>query len=142
MQHEERQPVEGMQVAIQEKEWQRMKLFLRILGVEVPLIGGFWVWNNQWGPVMFLAVTIGALLLQSWWALLVVPVLFVVGVALGIVLLPFLQGGWPALQVLLANGFEGLDILLVLGPLPVIFLTALGSAAGVSLGKRMRQQKG
>lgn len=143
MQQKERQPVVGKLITISEKRWRWINLLVFILGVELPLIGGFWVWNNPWAPLLFLSVLFGALFLRSWWALLVVPALFAFGIALGIVLLPFLQGGWSALQALLANGFEGLDILLYMGPLPVILLTALGSAAGVSLeGKRMRQQKG
>lgn len=135
-------PESPLLVTKSEKKWRWLNLLVSIPGVELPLIGGFWVWNNQWAPLLFLSVFFGALFLRSWWALLVVPALFAFGIALGIALLPFLQGGWSALQALLANGFEGLDIPLVLGPLPVILLTALGAAAGVSFGKRMRQQKG
>jgi hypothetical protein len=142
MQQIERQPVIGKLITISEKRRRWINPLGFILGVELPLIGGFWVWNNPWAPLLFLSVLFGALFLRSWWALLVVPALFVIGVALGIVLLPLVQGGWSALQALLANGFEGLDILLYIGALPVILLAALGSAAGVSLGKRMRQQKG
>jgi hypothetical protein len=107
------------------------------------LIGGFWVWNNYpWYYVMFLSVAIGALLLRSWWALLIVPVVFAIGVTLGILLLPFLQGGWPALQASLGSGMvEGLDFLLFLGTPAVIVLAALGAALGVGLGKWIKRMR-
>lgn len=107
MQQKERQPVGGKLITISEKRRRWLNLLVSILGVELPLIGGFWVWNNQWAPLLFLSVFFGALFLRSWWALLVVPALFAFGIVLGIALLPFLQGGWSALQALLANGFEG-----------------------------------
>lgn len=143
-QSEQMPPVEKKQWLMPEEEWQRTNILLVILGIEVPLIGGFWVWNNYpWYYVMFLSVAIGALLLRSWWAMLVVPVVFAIGVTLGILLLPFLQGGWPALQAILGSGMvEGLDFLLFLGTPAVIVLVALGAAIGVGLGrwiKRMRE---
>src|SRR5690242_12680252 len=101
-QSEQMPSVEEKQWLISGEEWQRMKTLLVILGIEIPLLGGFWVWNNYpWNYAMFLSVAIGALLLRSWWAMLFVPVVFAIGVTLGIVLLPFLQSGWPALQAIL-----------------------------------------
>jgi hypothetical protein len=143
-QSEQMPPVEKKQWLIPEEEWQRTNILLVILGIEFPLIGGFWVWNNYpWYYVMFLSVAIGALLLRSWWAMLIVPVVFAIGVTLGILLLPFLQGGWPAAQASLGSGMvEGLDFLLFLGTPAVIVLTAIGAAIGVRLGrwiKRMRE---
>ncbi len=143
-QSEQMPPVEKKQWLIPEEEWQRTNILLVILGIEFPLIGGFWVWNNYpWYYVMFLSVAIGALLLRSWWAMLIVPVVFAIGVTLGIFLLPFLQGGWPAAQASLGSGMvEGLDFLLFLGTPAVLVLTALGAAIGVRLGrgiKRMRE---
>ena len=131
MQHKEGQAVVGKRLIRDEKRWRWMDLLFSILGVEFPLIGGFWIWNNPWAPFLFLSVFFGALALRSWWALLVVPAVFAFGMALGIVLLPLLQGGWPALQTLVASGFEGVDILLYLGTVPVMLLTALGTFLGV-----------
>jgi hypothetical protein len=133
MQQKELQPVKASLLMIGEKRWQRINLLLRILGIELPLIAGFWVWNNQWAPLLFLAVFFGALFLRSWWALLVIPAVFAFGIALGIVLLPFIQGGWPALQALQASGFEGLDMLLYMGTVPAILLAAFGSFLGVKV---------
>jgi hypothetical protein len=133
MHQEELQAVRGSLFMIGEKRWQWMNLLLRILAIELTLIAGLWVWNNQWAPFLFLTVFFGALILRSWWALLVIPAVFAFGIALGIVLLPFIQGGWPALQSLLASGFEGLDFLLYLGIVPVILLTALGAFLGVKV---------
>lgn len=84
---------------------------------------------------MLLTVLVGAFLLRSWWALLIVPVVFAIGIAFGILLFPLLQGGWPALEDRLNRGLEGVDILLFLGTPVVIALTALGASVGVALGK-------
>ncbi|HET8913329.1 MAG TPA: hypothetical protein VFN23_17775 [Ktedonobacteraceae bacterium] len=126
-----------------EEEWQRTNLLLVILGIEVPLIGGFWVWNNYpWSNIMFLSVATGAFLLRSWWAMLIVPVVFAVGVALGILLLPFIQGGWPALQAILGSGMvEGMDFLLFLGTPAAIVLTAFGAGLGVGLNRLIKRRR-
>ena len=142
-QSEQMPPIEKKQWLISGEEWQRTKILLVILGIEVPLLGGFWVWNNYpWLYVMFLSVAIGALLLRSWWAMLVVPAVFAIGVTLGIVLLPFLQSGWPALQAVLGSGMvEGMDFLLFLGTPAVIVLTALGTVLGVVLDKWIKRRR-
>lgn len=136
-QSEQKPLVEKKLWLMPEEEWQRTNLLLVILGIELPLIGGFWVWNNYpWSYVMFLSVLTGALLLRSWWALLIAPVVFAIGVTLGIFLLPFLQGGWPAAQASLESGIiEGLDFLLFLGTPAAIVLAALGAAIGAGLGR-------
>ncbi len=68
--------------------------------------------------------------------MLIVHVVFAIGVALGIVLLPFLQSGWPALQAILGSGMvEGMDFLLFLGTPAAIVLTAIGAAIGVRLDR-------
>ena len=134
--------VEKKRWLMPEEEWRRTNPLLVILGIELPLLGGFWVWNNPWSYVMFLSVFIGALLLRSWWALLIVPVVFAIGVTLGILLLPFLQGGWPALQAILGSGMvEGMDFLFFLGTPAVIILTALGAALGVGLSKWIKRMR-
>jgi hypothetical protein len=142
-QSEQIPPVEKKQWLMPEEEWHRTNILLLILGIEIPLLGGFWVWNNYpWYYVMFLSVAIGALLLRSWWAILIVPVVFAIGVTLGILLLPFLQGGWPALQASLGSGMvEGLEFLLFLGTPAVIVLATLGAAIGVGLGKWLKRTR-
>ena len=141
-QSEQMPPAEKQLWQMPEEEWRRTNPLLVILGIELPLLGGFWVWNNPWSYVMFLSVFIGALLLRSWWALLIVPVVFAIGVTLGILLLPFLQGGWPALQAILGSGMvEGMDFLFFLGTPAVIILTALGAALGVGLSKWIKRMR-
>jgi hypothetical protein len=137
----QRYPVNKKGWGVRKKEW-RWRIWLAILGIEIPLIGGFWVWNNDpWYYVLFLSVPLGAVLLRSWWALLIVPVVFAIGIALGILLLPFLQGGWPAVQNRLEGGLEGVDILLFLGTPAIIGLTALGTALGVVWGKGIKHSR-
>jgi hypothetical protein len=138
-QSEQKHPVEKRLWVRREEDWPQTKLLLLILGIEIPLIGGFWVWNNDpWYYALFLTVPLGALLLRSWWALLIVPVVFAIGIALGILLLPLLQGGWSAVQDRLESGLEGVDILLFMGTPAIIGLTALGAALGVGLDKWMQ----
>jgi protein-S-isoprenylcysteine O-methyltransferase Ste14 len=137
--HSEHQhPIENPWWVIREEDWAPTKMLLLILGIEIPLIGGFWVWNNDpWYYGLFLTVLLGALLLRSWWALLIVPVVLAIGIALGILLPPLLQGGQSALQERLESGLEGVDILLVLGTPAVLVLAAFGTVFGVFLGKGM-----
>jgi hypothetical protein len=136
-------PVETKRSLMTEEEWKRTNLLLVILGIEIPLLGGFWVWNNDpWYYVMIFSVAIGAFLLRSWWAILVVPVVFAIGVTLGILFLPFLQSGWPAVQAILGSGMmEGMDFLLFLGTPAVIVLASIGAAIGVLLGKWIKRMR-
>ena len=132
-QSEQMPSVEEKRWLMPEEEWQRTNLLLVILGIELPLIGGFWVWNNYpWSYVMFLSVFLGALLLRSWWAMLIVPVAFSVGFFLSSI---FQMGGFD-LQNWAASGFEGVDILVILGVVPV----AIGIAIGTPIGKKIEQR--
>jgi streptogramin lyase len=149
VQHVTMQPGEQAPSQIEEKqtltpveERRRMTLLVRILGVEVALLSGFLLWATlDWSfLLMFLGAFAGALLLRSWWALLIVPVAFAIGMTLGAVLLPLMQGGWPALQDRIAEGFEPLDVLLVIGPWLVLLSAAGGTAVGVALSKGRKPQ--
>jgi hypothetical protein len=130
-------PIEEKHMLTAVEERQRMNRLVRLLGVEVALISGFLLWTtSSWYFLsMILGVFVAALLLRSWWALLVVPAAFAVGMALGAVLLPLMQGGWPALQDRMAEGFEPLDIILIFGSWLVILSTACGAVIGVGFGK-------
>ncbi len=140
-QHEQVRPSEKKHWVIPEGDWQRTHMLLLILGIELPLISGLWVWNNDpWGTVMFLSVALGAILLRSWWAVLIVPIFFAIGIALGMLFLPYLQGGWPLLQAQLDSGMvEGMDFLLFLGTPAAIILAAVGAAIGVVFDKGLKR---
>ena len=139
---EQKHPVEKKSWVPGKDEWQQATILLTILGIEIPFIGGFWVWNNDpWYYALFLSVSIGAFLLRSWWARLIVPVVFAIGIALGILLFPLLQGGWPALQTRLDSGLKGVDILLFLGTPAVLCLAAFGATLGVSFGNWIKHGK-
>jgi hypothetical protein len=106
--------------------WKRA--LLDSLNVLLPLAGGFLTWLGE-GPGFFVAcalVAIAAYRLRSWWALLIVPTLYGLGLIIGAVLLPLLQGGWPALQARIAEHFEPLDMIVFLGSWLVLLCTALG----------------
>ncbi len=86
----------------------------RILGVALPLVGGFlWGWpltipalfDYRLGVyflgalVAWLTVLVGALLLRSWWSLLILPVAAYVGTVLAdLIVFPLIQGGVPMMQ--------------------------------------------
>ena len=128
---------------------------LSILAVALPLVAGSMVWW-PWGvPDVFdaewvfttvvlgmvLTAVVGGALLRSFWALLIVPVAWIVGEILGEVLRLFIGGGWPALQ----NELHFWDTQMVLIPLavvPLIVCALLGSAGGVVFSKwwKKRQQ--
>src|SRR5215469_12618513 len=104
-----RQGRSGLPAALP-RQWIEVPLFL--LGVTLPMVAGAlvnWPWGRgelfdaAWvfGTVvlgMVLAAVIGACLVRSRWALVLAPVAWVVGELLGAVLIPLIQGGWPALQ--------------------------------------------
>ena len=88
-------------------------------------------------PVVYLMVpllvgVVSAGLLRSWWAMLIVPVAFSVGFFLSSI---FQMGGFN-LQNWAASGFEGVDILVILGVVPV----AIGIAIGTPIGKKIEQR--
>ena len=120
-----------------------MNMLRSVLGVAVALIGAFVVFgipqqallNSLYPPVgtavllfeiILLAILSGGLL-RSWWALLIVPVVFGIGFFLSNVIA---QGGID-LVAWAASGFEGVDIFVVLLLTPL----AVGAAIGVALSK-------
>lgn len=55
-------------------------------------------------------------------------------------MLPLMQGGWPALQTRIEEGFEPLDVILAIGPWLVLLSAAGGTAVGVAIRKRRKPQ--
>ena len=131
-------------------------VLLTILGIVLPIAGGFlmgWPWwdeevgQNMVYATMFyvgeaLSVCIGASLLRSWFAVLIVPFAWLVGEVMGAVLHTLVEGGWPALQAALESGF----IWIAQGwiefvALPITLCAALGAVVGVLLSKWLRKRR-
>jgi hypothetical protein len=143
---------------------------LSIVGILLPLAGGFlagWPWYRMgyvgdfipplpfWGTVLSLVV--GAALLRSWWAVLIVPVVWSAGATLaGYILQPFLWGwdctsitnitcpgayspGWSAVQAMLGSGllWRGLGFIL----LPLLACATLGAGIGVALSNWLKKPR-
>lgn len=121
-----------------------------------PLVGGFlfgWLAafrapeavdpNAGFGNalIVFLFAFIGALLLRSWWALLIVPVADMLGqIGANLVLAPLVQGGWLAVQERFAQYFSG-GIWMAIGGLGVMWILSLIGTAGIgiALGKWLQK---
>jgi len=120
---------------------------MSFVGVVLPLVGGFLgEWSQiLWGiMIAFLFAFLGALLLRSWWALLIVPVMASVGMHVEIsVLEPFMQGGWPDVQAWSASSFSGVDLgaegiaILSFWILPLFVTAGIGTIIGKQLQMRL-----
>ena len=113
-------------------------LRLRILGVLVPILGGFLIFAFplsmhqppfQTNSEMLLTAGVlgfyGAILLRSWWALLIVPFAATIGMLLG-ANLPFIFPGKFELVGWAENQYDPLSIVLYLGLVPAIIGAAIG----------------
>jgi hypothetical protein len=81
-------------------------------------------------PILFGMVSGG--LLRSWWAMLIVPVAF----SLGLFVLIVAMGGFD-LQKMIESGFEGLDLDI---PILGVVSIAIGAAIGTPIGKKIEQR--
>ena len=121
---------------------------MRILGIVVPLVGGFlvfalpyagiWVVQTIEGMILIAGLLglIGVSLFRSWWALAIVPVALAVGQLLGAALPPILQGNGIDLQAWAQQHFEPLDMVVILGVVPAV----IGAAIGIPIGKWMEER--
>lgn len=120
---------------------------MRIFGVLVPVLGGFGIFTlppesmqqiinpiEAWLLISGVLALCGAILLRSWWALLVVPLALGSGLMLGAIIPSIIQGGFD-LQGWAASGFEPLDMVLFLGVTPAI----IGAAIGAPIGKGLER---
>jgi hypothetical protein len=137
---------------------------MRILGVALPLVGGFltsWPYSNPdyevigihiqviafWGLalVVCLTVFVGALLLRSWWSLLILPVAAYVGTVLGNVVFSLIQGGVPMMQEWIGNWIGGflniIGLVVMIVFLPLIVVASIGTAISPWLKKRIQLYK-
>jgi hypothetical protein len=118
----------------------------RVLGVVVPLIGGFasiWVFFIYLGidswflllPVVALLLgAASALLFRSWWAILVVPIAFALGGFLAYYLIPLVISPNPLDDV----GFA-LYLWVYIGPITVTLGALIGTAIITTISKREHQ---
>jgi hypothetical protein len=128
--------------------WRGWSLWLRVLGIVVPLVAGFalfafpiderlFPFMHGIGVYLLMTLLVGVLsagLLRSWWAILIVPVAFSVGFFLANV---YQSGGFDFLLQSSPEGTsEGLGILVGLGIVPV----ALGATIGAPIGKKIEQR--
>lgn len=129
------------------RRWRQV--LLPILSVALPMIAGsmiswpwgvgdildsFWVfWTVFLGTCLM--VFVGATWLRSPWALLIVPVAWVVGEILGAALFPFIQGGWPALHAEI-HFWDAQGTIIPFGLLIVVLFTLFGTALGTWLKER------
>jgi hypothetical protein len=133
-----------------------IRVLLPILAVALPMVGGLiWggigdIFDEMWIYLTIilgcgLLAFVGAFLLRSWWALLVEPVAWAIGWILGALLIPLIQGGWPALQdsftfIWRENIFV---MMLEIASLPLLLGTFLGTVGGITFkpwAKQWQQQ--
>lgn len=118
--------------------WRTWSLWLRVLGVVVALGAGFAFAfpTNLTIPleVFFLVpVLVGVVsagLLHSWWAMLVVPVAFSIGV-----MLSFLFQG----MAIDLSSPEGVDIVMFFGVVPIAIGTLIGTPIVKKIEQRLQQ---
>lgn len=148
-------------------------VLLSLSGMLLPLTGGFlsgWPWyrfgyEGDFLPSyvflwVILSVVVGAILLRSWRAVLIVPIIFTAGdVLTGNVLQQFLFGwdctsltdipcpgayspGWPAVQAWLGSKliWDGLAFNLIF-LVPLCACAALGAWGGISLSNWLKKQR-
>ncbi len=134
------------------RRWVSIVMYIIVMyigGVVFPLVGGFlfgWLgWGGAFENVLIalLFAFIGALLLRSWWALLIVPVADLVGQFVGrLVVPPFMVGGWPAVQAEVAyyfSGFQYAIMIYVIWVLALFVTASIGTAIGKQLQKMLWQ---
>jgi len=128
-------PLKQKQTSTPASSWRSWSFWLRVLGVVVPLVGGFALMFLQspdeasWNVFLLLVVLVGvvsAALLRSWWAILIVPVALDLG---------------HALSESFQYGFDTFVPSLVFGVvLLLIVLVEIGVLIGIPIGKRIEQR--
>jgi hypothetical protein len=132
-----------------------IQILLPILGVALPLVAGSmisWPWGGGVGDIfdsewVFLTVVvatglaalIGATLLRSPWALLIVPVAWIGGEFLAAVVRPLVEGGWPVLQAEI-HFWDIQRTIVPMGASFVFIWTAFGTALGMWLKDRRQRR--
>lgn len=122
--------------------------FLRILGVALAFAGGIALGYAATAPetgstvgnwwVLIALVVCGALLallLRSWWAIVILPVVFSVGIFVGTVI----EGGGFDFQTWLPTAAEAAFFVVVFCDLPLMLGIALGTPFGGAIERRVRR---
>jgi hypothetical protein len=135
-------PLDQKPTSTPASSWQGWSLWLRVLGVVVPLVGGFFRAFPIPGDIpllaiFFLPVLIGVVsagLFRSWWAMLLIPVAYTVGFYLAGV---YRSGTFDYVLNSSPDGIlEGTALLVGLGVVPI----AIGAAIGIPIGKKIEQR--
>jgi hypothetical protein len=131
------------------------RTFQVLLGVALPLVAGTLVWGIPWlwgtpdifdaaGPFLTvfgataLLTFVGAALLRSWWALVVVPAAWAIGEMLGtVVRYALLPGDWAQSDLLWWQHFWKVTATLVPGGTLAVFIVA-GLGVGFGLWPKRR----
>jgi hypothetical protein len=130
-------PLPPIPPSVPASDWRGWSLLLRLLGVAVAFmggiclvsIGGIWVlplWAALFG-------SIAAVLLRSWWALLMVPVMPIAGYFAAIMLF----GGFD-LQYWVTHGFQDAYFLVFFPVIPSLLGAAVGTAIGKAIARHRR----
>lgn len=81
---------------------------------------------------VLLSVFVGVVLIRSWWAFLIVPVSWLAGAVLASVLVPLIQGAWPAVKSAAAS----VPIGLLPSILTIVFIILVGTLLGFALRRK------
>jgi hypothetical protein len=140
--HEEEtaSPLDQKQTPTPASSWRGWSLWLRVLGVVLPLVGGFsraFQIDIPLEVYLLVPVLIGVVsagLYRSWWAMLIVPVAYTVGFYLAGV---YRSGTFDYVLNSSPDGLlEGTALLVGLGVVPI----AIGAAIGIPIGKKIEQR--
>ena len=141
MPEEETAPsLEQKQPSAPTSSWRSWSLWLRRLGVVMPLVCGIgiFIWSSAWTIVIVPFIGfVSACLFRSWWAMLIVPAVFIVGLIPG---LAIIFGGFENLySQISALADPGLFWLVVfIGVVPFEICVAIGTPIGKWIEKRVR----
>ena len=127
----------------------------RILGVALPLVGGFLAYRPLYIPeisnyrlgvyflgalVVWLTVFVGALLLRSWWSLLIVPLAAYIGTVLAdLIVFPLIQGGVSMMQESIGTWVGSFPNLIVAVGMSVFVPLIVAALIGTLLSTRFKR---
>jgi len=128
---------------------------MRILGVALPLVVGF-IAIGPWSLYNFdrrtglflgylvvcLTVFVGAILLRSWWSLLILPGAAIIGIVLGnFVVFPLIQGGVPMMQESIGNFLNSVGAVVMIVFVPLMVIALIGTPLGIRFWRWWEMRK-
>jgi len=127
----------------------------RILGVALPLVVGFLAYGPLYIPALFnyrlgvfflgtlvvwLTVLVGALLLRSWWSLLILPGAAYVGTLLAaLIVFPLIQGGVPMMQESIGSWIGSFPNAILAAVMSVVVPLIVAALIGTLLSTRFKR---